>query len=82
LLPLFYTYPAVGEQYTLKAFVIVVLGGMGSIEGAAIAGLVLGVVEELTSLLWGNQWALVVEFAIFLLVLSVRPSGLFGSQRA
>ncbi|HET9620051.1 MAG TPA: branched-chain amino acid ABC transporter permease [Kofleriaceae bacterium] len=82
LLPLFYTYPAVGEQYTLKAFVIVVLGGMGSIAGAAIAGLVLGVVEELTSLFWGNQWALVVEFAIFLVVLSVRPSGLFGSQRA
>lgn len=81
LLPLFYTYPSVGEQYTLKAFVIVVLGGMGSIEGAAIAGLVLGVVEELTSLFWGNEWALVVEFAIFLLVLSLRPSGLFGSQR-
>jgi branched-chain amino acid transport system permease protein len=81
LLPLFYTYPSVGEQYTLKAFVIVVLGGMGSIEGAAIAGIVLGVVEELTSLFWGNEWALVVEFALFLLVLSLRPSGLFGSQR-
>jgi branched-chain amino acid transport system permease protein len=81
LLPLFYTYPNVGEQYTLKAFVIVVLGGMGSIEGAAIAGVVLGVVEELTSLFWGNEWALVVEFALFLLVLSLRPSGLFGSQR-
>ena len=81
LLPVFYLYPGVGDQFTLKAFVIVVLGGMGSIEGAAIAGVVLGVVESLTSLYWGNEWALVVDFAIFLGVLSLRPSGLFGSQR-
>lgn len=81
LLPVFYLYPDVGGQFTLKAFVIVVLGGMGSIEGAAIAGVVLGVIESLTSLYWGNEWALAVDFAIFLLVLSLRPSGLFGSQR-
>jgi branched-chain amino acid transport system permease protein len=81
LLPVFYLYPGVGEQFTQKAFVIVVLGGMGSIEGAAVAGVVLGVVESLTSLYWGNQWALAVDFAIFLLVLSLKPAGLFGSQR-
>jgi branched-chain amino acid transport system permease protein len=81
LLPAFYLYPEVGGQFTLKSFVIVVLGGMGSVEGAAIAGVVLGVVESLTSLYWGNQWALVVDFVIFLLVLSLRPAGLFGSQR-
>jgi branched-chain amino acid transport system permease protein len=81
LLPVFYLYPAVGDQFTLKSFVMVVLGGMGSIQGAAVAGLVLGVVESLTSLYWGNQWALAVDFAIFLLVLSLRPSGMFGSQR-
>lgn len=81
LLPALYLYPEVGGQFTLKAFVIVVLGGMGSVEGAAIAGLVLGVVESLTSLYWGNQWAFFVDFAIFLLVLSLKPAGLFGSQR-
>jgi branched-chain amino acid transport system permease protein len=81
LLPAFYLYPEVGEVFQLKSFVIVVLGGMGSIEGAAIAGLVLGIIESLTSLYWGNEWAAVVDFAIFLLVLSFRPSGLFGSQR-
>jgi branched-chain amino acid transport system permease protein len=81
LLPVFYLYPGVGDQFTLKAFVMVVLGGMGSIEGAAIAGLVLGVVESLTSLYWGNEWAFAVDFVIFLLVLSLRPRGLFGSQR-
>ena len=81
LLPVFYAYPEVGHQFTLKSFVIVVLGGMGSIGGAAIAGIVLGVIESLVSLYWGNEWALAVDFVLFLLVLSFRPSGLFGSQR-
>jgi len=82
LLPVFYIYPQVGDQFTLKAFVMVVLGGMESIVGAALAGLVLGVVESLTSLYWGNEWALAVDFVIFLLVLSLKPSGIFGRQRA
>jgi len=82
LLPVFYIYPQVGGQFTLKAFVMVVLGGMESIVGAALAGLVLGVVESLTSLYWGNEWALAVDFVIFLLVLSLKPSGIFGSQKA
>ena len=81
LLPVFYLYPSVGDQFTQKAFVMVVLGGMGSIVGAAIAGLVLGVIESLTSLYWGNQWALVVDFLLFLLVLSFRPGGIFGTER-
>jgi branched-chain amino acid transport system permease protein len=82
LLPVFYLFPEVGNQFTLKAFVLVVLGGMGSIQGAAVAGLVLGVVESLTSLYWGNEWALTVDFVLFILVLSLKPSGIFGSQRA
>lgn len=82
LLPRLYLFPGVGEDYTTKAFVMVVLGGMGSIEGAAIGGLVLGVTESLTSLYAGNEWALIVDFVIFLLVLSFKPSGIFGSQRA
>jgi branched-chain amino acid transport system permease protein len=82
LLPVFYLYPDVGHLFNLKSFLMVVMGGMGSIEGAAAAGLVLGVVESLTSLYWGNEWALVVDFVIFILVLSFKPSGIFGSQRA
>ncbi len=82
LLPALYLFPSVGEDYTLKAFVIVVLGGMGSIEGAAIGGLALGVSESITSLYLGNQWALAVDFVLFLLVLSLKPSGIFGRQRA
>jgi branched-chain amino acid transport system permease protein len=82
LLPALYLFPSVGDDYTLKAFVIVVLGGMGSIEGAAIGGLALGMAESLTSLYIGNQWALAVDFMLFLLMLSLKPSGLFGRQRA
>lgn len=82
LLPALYLYPGVGEDFTTRAFVIVVLGGMGSIEGAALAGLLLGLAESLTSFYIGNQWALIVDFILFLLVLSFRPSGIFGRQRA
>lgn len=82
LLPALYVFPTVGDDYTLKAFVIVVLGGMGSIEGAAFGGLLLGVTESLTSLYWHNEWALIVDFILFLLVLSLKPSGIFGRQRA
>jgi branched-chain amino acid transport system permease protein len=82
LLPVFYLYPEVGHLFNLKSFVIVVMGGMGSIEGAGAAGLLLGVIESLTSLYWGNEWALVVDFIIFILVLSLKPSGIFGRQRA
>jgi len=82
LLPALYVFPSVGDDYTLKAFVIVVLGGMGSIEGAAIGGLVLGVAESITSLYLGNEWALPIDFVLFLLVLSLKPSGIFGRQRA
>ncbi|GAC1445969.1 MAG: branched-chain amino acid ABC transporter permease [Pyrinomonadaceae bacterium] len=82
LLPALYLYPSVGEDYTLKALVMVVLGGIGSIEGAALGGLLLGVAESMTSLYIGNQWAAIVDFLLFLLVLSVKPSGIFGRQRA
>jgi branched-chain amino acid transport system permease protein len=82
LLPALYLFPSVGDDYTLKAFVMVVLGGMGSIEGAALGGLLLGVCENLTSLYVGNQWALAVDFAVFLVVLSLKPSGILGRQRA
>lgn len=81
LLPPLYVFPTAGEDYTLKAFVMVVLGGMGSIEGAAIGGLVLGITESLTSLYLGQQWALSIDFVLFLLVLSLKPSGIFGRQR-
>jgi len=82
LLPVFYTYPTVGEPFQIRSFVIVVLGGMGSIEGAAVGGVLLGVAEGLTAYLWSDSYSQVVNFALFLLVLLVRPSGLFGRSAA
>jgi len=70
--------PSVGREYIGRVFAIAVLGGMGSIAGTLVAALVLGVVESLTSTLYGPSWALAVSFGILLLVLAVRPAGLFG----
>jgi len=80
LLPVFWTNPTVGGPYTLKSFVIVVLGGMGSVQGAALGGLLLGVAEQFTAYTWADRYAEVVDFILFLAVLLFRPQGLFGGK--
>ncbi len=70
--------PSIGREYIGRIFAIVVLGGMGSIGGTLVAALILGVAESLTSSFVGASWALAVSFGILLIVLAVRPSGLFG----
>ena len=73
-------YPSIGLAWTLKALVVVVLAGMGSILGAIAAGLVLGVAESLSVVGLGPAYREVVGLVIFLLVLLVRPRGLFGGR--
>lgn len=80
LLPIFYVNPTIGGPYNLKSFVIVVLGGMGSIEGAALGGILLGVAEGLTAYYWSDSYTQVVDFVLFLAVLLLRPQGLFGKR--
>ncbi len=70
--------PSIGLEWTLKALVVVVLAGMGSIFGAFAAGLLLGVAEALSVFALGAAYREVVGLAIFLLVLLLRPQGLFG----
>ncbi len=70
--------PSIGREYIGRIFAITVLGGMGSIGGTLVASLILGVAESLTSTFSGPSWALAVSFGILLLVLAVRPAGLFG----
>ena len=82
LLPVFYAYPTVGDSFQLRSFVIVVLGGMGSIQGAALGGVALGVAEGLTAYLWSDSYTQVVNFVILLVVLLLRPSGLLGKAVA
>ncbi len=70
--------PQMGLIYTLKSFVIVVFGGIGSVPGALVGGLLLGAVEETVSGLISSRWTLAVSFGLLIVLLIVRPSGLFG----
>jgi branched-chain amino acid transport system permease protein len=80
LIPSFYVNPSAGNAFILVAFTIVVLGGMGSVPGALIGGLIIGVVESLSSLFLGESLGQIGIFLIFIAVLLVRPSGLFGAR--
>ena len=80
LMPSFYVNPRVGNAFVLVAFTVVVLGGMGSIPGAVIGGLIIGVVESLCGLYLGESLGQIGIFAIFILVLLLRPTGLFGAK--
>jgi branched-chain amino acid transport system permease protein len=68
-IPIYYIYPDIGGQFTLIAFVITILGGLGSTVGAIIGGLILGLFESLTATYVGMGWAPVGRFVIFIAVL-------------
>jgi branched-chain amino acid transport system permease protein len=74
-------FPTVGQYFVLTAFVVVVLGGMGSLPGAVIGSLVIGLIDSLAGYYAGPDLKEVVYFAIFLVILVVRPTGLFGLGR-
>jgi branched-chain amino acid transport system permease protein len=80
LIPTYYATPSAGNAFILIAFTIVVLGGMGSVPGAMIGGLVIGVVESLGGFFFGESLGQVGIFLIFIAVLLVRPRGLFGAS--
>jgi branched-chain amino acid transport system permease protein len=80
LMPSYYVNPRAGEAFVLVAFTIVVLGGMGSIPGALLSGLVIGVVESLCGIFLGDSLGQIGIFLIFILVLLLRPNGLFGAR--
>jgi branched-chain amino acid transport system permease protein len=74
----FYIFPDVGVNFALLAFVAVALGGFGSILGSLVAGLLIGLVESLGGLLLDPSYKTVIVFALYLMVVIVRPNGLFG----
>lgn len=74
-------FPTVGQYFVLTAFVIVVLGGMGSLPGAVIGSLFIGLIDSLAGYYIGPDLKEVVYFLIFLAILIVRPTGLFGLGR-
>nr|WP_227494365.1 branched-chain amino acid ABC transporter permease [Ramlibacter pallidus] len=80
LLPAYYVNPQVGNGFVLVAFTIVVLGGMGSFAGALAGGLLIGVVESLGGLWFGESLGQIGIFLLFIAVLLFRPQGLFGAR--
>jgi branched-chain amino acid transport system permease protein len=81
LAPSLYLYPTVGELLIVKCFVVVVLGGLGSVPGAIAGGILLGVVESLGAVYVSSAYKDGIGFVLFLAVLLYRPSGLFGAGR-
>jgi branched-chain amino acid transport system permease protein len=80
LIPTYYVNPHAGNAFVLIAFTIVVLGGMGSVAGALIGGLIVGVVESLSGLYLGESLGQIGIYVMFIMVLLFRPSGLFGER--
>lgn len=78
LMPIYSVFPTLGASFVLISFVVVVLGGMGNMFGAFYGGLIIGVIESFAGVLISPGLKEVVYFLIFLLVLIVRPSGIFS----
>ena len=79
--PTYYIFPQVGSAFTLKAFVIVVLGGMGSVVGATLGGVIIGAAESLAAVYISSGLKEMFVFVLFLLVLLFKPAGLLGRSR-
>jgi len=80
LAPIYSVNPWMGIPLLIKGFVVCVLGGLGSLEGAILAGFALGIAENLGVMFWTSEWKDVISYSLFVIVLWVRPSGLFGEK--
>jgi branched-chain amino acid transport system permease protein len=72
--------PTIGALPTIKAFAIIIIGGLGSIPGAIIGGLLYGIAETTAVYLLGGVWRDAVAFALLIIVLIIRPTGIFGEK--
>jgi branched-chain amino acid transport system permease protein len=79
---MFSVYPTMGEQPLLKGFALVIMGGMGSVGGVLLSGLILGVAEGLTAAFFSTRYVDVVAFGTLIVVLLVNPQGIAGLSRA
>ena len=77
---LFAVEPEMGGDPLMKCFMIILIGGMGSIPGAIIAGLLLGLIDSFTETLLGGEMAFIIGFALLMLILIIRPKGFFGYE--
>jgi len=82
MLPLYSTFPTVGLNFVLIAYVVVVIGGMGSMEGALLGGICIGLVQSLSGYYIAPAYGQMFYFLLFLLVMIFRPNGLLGQRGA
>ncbi|AZU62548.1 branched-chain amino acid ABC transporter permease [Neobacillus mesonae] len=80
LAPIYSVNPWMGAAPLLKALAVVVLGGLGSLVGAIVGGILLGLLEAFGILIFSSEWQNVIAFSVLILVLWIRPSGLFGAK--
>jgi len=80
LAPIYSVNPWMGTQVQTKGLACCVLGGLGSFEGAIIGGMIIGIAEALATMLIGAEWKDMVAYLILVVVLWVKPSGLFGKK--
>jgi branched-chain amino acid transport system permease protein len=78
LTPIYYTFPGAGVDLIITAFVVVVLGGLGSVTGAIVGGLIIGITQTLTGFFISVEFKDLIALGLFLLILLIRPQGLFG----
>ena len=78
LVPFNNVFPSIGVLFDIKGFIIVVLGGLGSIGGALLGGIIVGVIESVGPQFMAATWTEAIVYGLFLVVLFVKPSGLFG----
>jgi branched-chain amino acid transport system permease protein len=78
--PIHLVHPGMGGPVILKAFVIIILGGMGSMPGAIIGGFIMGLVESLSGGYISTSYNEVFAFGVLVIVLTIRPTGLFGAK--
>ena len=80
LVPFYNVFPTVGVLFDIKCFIIVVLGGLGSIGGALLGGIIVGVIESVGPQFMTATWTEAIVYGLFLVVLFVKPSGLVRRQ--
>ena len=78
LVPFNNVFPTVGVLFDIKGFIIVVLGGLGSIGGALLGGIIIGLIESVGPQFMAATWTEAIVYGLFLIFLFVKPSGLFG----
>lgn len=82
LVPFFYVQPSIGSVFGIKSFIIVVLGGLGSIPGALLGGIIIGLIEAVGAQFVPATAASILSFVVFIMVLFLKPTGLLGKLEA